>query len=161
LPNSALSRKRKGCLEEGAFYALLFWEGLIDPPPAPIRRRQTLFSVLLNASRGLQLQSIADPAAQAVLRDPIAYGLTQLLGEWKRDQGIEAFEYLSARSSEALVQVGVLTSAVFQSTPFDQVEITTELTADHASFLCHDNGQLHHFPLQQFLISGQLLWTAH
>ena len=72
---------------------------------------------------------------------------SQLLWEWMRDQGIEAFEYLSARSSDALVQVGVLTSAVFQSIPFDQVEITTELTADHASFLCHDNGQLHHFPL--------------
>lgn len=161
LPNSASSHNRKGCLVEGAFYALLFWEGLIDPPPAPIRRRQTLFPVLLNASRGLQLQCIADPAAQAVLREPIAYGATQLLGEWMRDQGIEAFEYLSARSSDALVQVGVLTSAVFQSTPFDQVEITTELTADHASFLCHDNGQLHHFPLQQFLISGQLPWAAH
>jgi hypothetical protein len=161
LPNSASSHNRKGCLVEGAFYALLFWEGLIDPPPAPIRRRQTLFPVLLNASRGLQLQSIADPAAQAVLRDPIAYGASQLLGEWMRDQGIEAFEYLSARSSDALGQVGVLTSAVFQSTPFDQVEITTELTADHASFLCHDNGQLHQFPLQQFLISGQLPWAAH
>ena len=78
-----------------------------------------------------------------------------------RDQGIGAFEYLSARSRDALVQVGVFTPAVFQSTPFDQVEITTELTTDHASFLCHDDGQLHHFPLQQFLISGQLPWAAH
>ena len=150
------SRSRKGCLVEGAFYALLFWEGLIDPPPAPIRRRQTLFAVLLKSSRGLQLQAIADAAAQAVLRDPTAYGPTQQLGAWMQDHGIEAFEYHSARSSDSLVQVGVLTPAAFQSTPFDHVEITAELSSDHVSFLCHDDGQLHPFPRAMFLIDGQL-----
>jgi hypothetical protein len=150
------SRSRGGSLVEGAYYALLFWDGLIDPPPAPIRRRQTLFSVLLNAARGLQLQAIADEGAQARLRDPLHYGPTQQLGEWMRDQGFEAFEYLSARSQDSLVQVGVLTPAVFHSTPFDQVEITTELTGDHVSFLCHDDDQLHHYPRELFLIDGQL-----
>jgi hypothetical protein len=52
---------------------------------APIRRRQTLFSVLLNASRGLRLQAIAAEAAQASLRDPLTYGPTQQLGAWMRD----------------------------------------------------------------------------
>ena len=150
------SRSRKGCLVEGAFYALLFWDGMVDPPSAPIRRRQTLFAVLLNAGRGLKLQTIADRAAQSTLQDPIAYGPTQQLGDWMREHGIGAFEYLSARSSEVIVQVGAFTPAIFQSTPFDQVEITTEFTADHASFLCHDNGQLHHFPRELFLIEGQL-----
>ena len=154
------SRSRNGCLVEGAFYALLFWEGLIDPPPAPIRRRQTLFSVLLDASRGLQLQTIADQAVQATLRDPIAYGPTQELGAWMREHGIEAFEYPSARSSDALVQVGVLTPAVFLSTPFDHVEITAEISADHVSFLCHDDGQLHPFPRDLFLVDGQLPLAA-
>jgi hypothetical protein len=79
------SRSRGGCLVEGAYDGLLFWEGLIDPPAAPIRRRQTLFSLLLNASRGLRLQAIAAEAAQASLRDPLAYGPTQQLGAWMRD----------------------------------------------------------------------------
>jgi hypothetical protein len=73
-----------------------------------------------------------------------------------RDHGIEAFEYPSARSSDALVQVGVLTPVVFQSTPFDHLEITAELSADHVSFLCHDDGQLHPFPRDLFLVDGQL-----
>jgi len=72
------SRSRSGSLEEGAYYALLFWEGLIDPPPVPIRRRQTLFSVLLETARGLQLQTISELAAQAILLDPSNYGPTQL-----------------------------------------------------------------------------------
>ncbi len=154
------SRSRSGSLVEGAFYALLFWEGLIDPPPAPIRRRQTLFSVLLNAARGLQLQAIADEGAQASLRDPMHYGPTQQLGEWMRDQGLEAFEYFSARSFESLVQVGVFTPKVFQTAPFDQVEITAEVTGEHASFLCHDNNLLHRYPRKQFLMDGQLQRAA-
>jgi hypothetical protein len=100
------SRSRLGSLVEGAFYALLFWEGFREPPKAPIRRRQTLFSVLLQTSRGRQLQVLADAAAQAALRDPRQYGPTQRLGSWMREEGIEAFEYLSARTREPLVQVG-------------------------------------------------------
>ena len=71
----------------------------------------------------------------ASLRDPLAYGPTQQLGAWMRDQGIGAFEYLSARSMDALVQVGVFSPEVFQSTRFDQVEISTEISADHTTFL--------------------------
>jgi hypothetical protein len=94
-----------------------------------------------------------------------------------RDQGIEAFEYLSACSSDALVQVAVLSPAVFQSTPCDQVEITAEfkaeitaefsadlsadLSADYAAFLCHDDGTLHHFLRDPFPIGGQLPGAAH
>lgn len=154
------SRSREGSLVEVAFYGLLFWEGLSSPPPVPIRRRQTLFSVELGTARGLQLQAIADSRTQAVLRDPAVYGPTQQLGEWMREQGIEAFEYLSARSSRDLLQVGVFTPHAFQSTPFDQVEITTEITGAHVSFLCHDDGQLHRYPRELFLIKGQLPMAA-
>ena len=79
----------------------------------------------LNASRGLRLQAIAAEAAQASLRDPLAYGPSQQLGARMRDQGIEAFEYFSA-----------------------------ELTADHTTFLCHDDGKLHRFGRELFLIDG-------
>jgi AraC-like DNA-binding protein len=56
------SRTRLGSLVEGAYDALLFWEGFSEPPKAPIRRRQSLFSVLLQTSRGLKLQDLADAA---------------------------------------------------------------------------------------------------
>jgi hypothetical protein len=86
-----------------------------------------------------------------------------------RDQGIEGFEYLNARSSDTFVQVAVLSRAVFQSTPCDQVGITAEITAefsadlsaDYAAFLCHDDGTLHHFLRDPFPIGGQLPGAAH
>ncbi len=81
--------------------------------------------MLLNASRGLQPQAIANSTAQASIRDPLAYGPSQQLGAWMRDQGIGAFEYFS-----------------------------TEISADHSTFLCHDDGKLHRFGRQLFLIDG-------
>jgi hypothetical protein len=62
---------------------------------------------------------------KATLRDPFAYGPTQQLGAWMRDQGIEAFENLSA-----------------------------VLTSDHTTFLCQDDVKLHRFGRELFLIDG-------
>jgi len=62
------SRSRGGTLVEGAYCGLLFREGLI-----------------------------ADATIQTRPRDPLSYGPTQQLGAWMRDQGIEAFAYLSTR----------------------------------------------------------------
>jgi hypothetical protein len=150
------SRTRIGSLVEWAYCAMLFLEGFSEPPKAPIRRRQTLFSVLLQTSRGLQLQDLAAAAAQAALRDPLHYGPTQRLGTWMREVGIEAFEALSARTSESLVQVGVFTPAALVSKPFDQVEVN----GDHASFLSHDDGSVHRFPRELFLVEGDLPQAA-
>jgi hypothetical protein len=148
------SCSRAGTLVEGAYYGLLFWEGLTQPPAAPIRRRQTLFSVLLGTRRGRRLQAIDDPEAQAALRHPSQYLPTQQLGTWMRESGIEAFEYLSARSTEPLVQVGVFTPTALRSTPFDQVDLSVEIQSDQASFLCHDDRSLHRFPREGFLVDG-------
>ena len=74
-----------------------------------------------------------------------------------REEGIEAFETLSALTHEPLVQVGVFTLAALVSTPFDQVEITGEVNGDHASFLSHDDGTVHRFPRELFLVEGELL----
>jgi hypothetical protein len=154
------SRSHAGSLVEGTYYALLFWEGMQAPPNSAIRRRQSLFSVLINTSRALQLQALPDDTAQSALRDPRQYGPTQRLGQWMREVGIEAFEYLSARCSEPLLQVGLFTPAALASTPFDQVEITCEINGVHASFLSHDDGTMHRFPRELFLVEGELPQAA-
>ncbi len=46
------------------------------------------------------------------------------------------------------------------STPFDQVEITGEVNGDHASFLSHDDGTVHRFPRDLFLVEGGLPQAA-
>ena len=154
------SRCRQGALVEGAYYGLLFWEGMAERPPERIRRRQTLFSVLIGSERGRRLQNLNDHAVQAALRHPSHYGHTQRLGSWMRAGGVEAFEYVSARSPAPLVQVSVFSPSALRSTPFDQLNITAEIRSDQASFLSHDDGQVHGFPRQQFLVDGVLPQAA-
>jgi hypothetical protein len=154
------SRCRQGALVEGAYYGLLFWEGMVKPPPGPIRRRQTLFSVLIGSKRGRMLQELYDPAVQAALGHPSHYGPTQRLGSWMREGGVEAFEYLSARSRQPLVQVGVFSPSALRSTPFDQLDLTAEIRSDQATFLSHDDGLVHAFPRQEFLVDGMLPQAA-
>ena len=150
------SRSRLGCLLEGAYDELVFQAGPKRPFPRSAAMRKTLFHVNVGTELGLQPQAVADAAAQAVLRDPLHDGPTQRLGTWMREEGIEAFETLSARTSELLVQVGVFTPAALVSTPFDRVEITGEVNGDHASFLSHDDGTVHRFPRELFLLEGEL-----
>jgi hypothetical protein len=102
---------------EGAYSGLLFLEGMAKQPPEPIRRRQTLFSVLIGSERGRRLQEQSEPAVQAALRHPSHYGTTQHLGRWMREGGVEAFEYLSARSRQPLAQVQLFSPSALQSTP--------------------------------------------
>jgi hypothetical protein len=88
-------------------------------------------------------------------RHPSHYGPTQRLGSWMRDGGVEAFEDLSVRSRQPLVQVGLFSPSTLCSTLFDQVDLTAEIRSDQATFLSHD-GQVHAFPRQQFLVDGVL-----
>jgi hypothetical protein len=154
------SRCRQGALVEGAYYGLLFLEGMAKQPAEPIRRRQTLFSVLIGSVRGRRLQELNDPAVQGTLRHPSHYGPTQHLGRWMREGGVEAFEYFSARSRQALVQVGLFSPSALCSTPFDQVDLTAEIRSDQASFLSHDDGLVQTFPRQDFLVGGVLPQAA-
>jgi len=133
------SRCRSGSLVEGAYYALLFWEGLIDPPRHRFSGGRRCFSVVIQTRRGLQLQAIAEcghpgrPPRSDSLRVHAASG-----GMDSRS-GVEVFEYLSARSSEALVQVGVFTPSVFQSPPLIRWTSPAEVTAEPHFILCHDD----------------------
>jgi|688.fasta_scaffold03940_4 hypothetical protein len=46
------------------------------------------------------------------------------------------------------------TPAMFQSTAFNQVEISAELRPDQTTFLCHEDGKLYCFWRELFLIDG-------
>ncbi|MEI6616235.1 MAG: hypothetical protein WCL59_06605 [Cyanobium sp. ELA507] len=77
-----------------------------------------------------------------------------------REGGVEAFDYRSARSRQHLVQVGLFSPSVLRSNPFDQLDLTAEVRSAQATFLSHDNGQVHALPRQQFLVDGMLPHAA-
>jgi len=59
-----------------------------------------------------------------------------------------------------LVQVGLFCPSALRSTPFDQLDLTAEIRSDQATFLSHDDGQVHAFPRQEFQVDGVLPQAA-
>lgn len=150
------SRSRQGCLQEGAYYELVFQHGPEVPFPRAASMRKTLFHVEVSTAQGLQLQRQKGVALQRRLRDPMDYSFCQSLGQQMREAGIQAFEYLSARSQEPVVQFAALSCGVFTSTPFDQVEVQQEASREAVGFRCLDDNRVHHFRIDQFLVDGVL-----
>lgn len=150
------SRSRLGCLQEGAYYELVFQNGPEVPFPRPASMRKTLFHVQVSTAQGLKLHRQGGAALQRQLRDPVNYLFCQRLGQQMREAGIEAFEYHSARSQEPVLQFGALSCGVFASTPFDQVEVQLEANNSEVGFRCFDDNSVHHFSIEQFLVGGQL-----
>jgi hypothetical protein len=150
------SRSRYGCLLEGAYYELVFQDGLEQPFPRSSAMRKTLFHVEVSTARGLMLQKQGNRSLQARLRDPVNSHFCQEIGQQMREAGIEAFEYHSARSEEDVVQLGAISCCVFASTPFDQVGVQVEASREEVSFRCLDDNTVHHFWRHRFEINEEL-----
>ena len=144
-------------LAESAYYRFVFWSGMAEPPAAPLDTRHTLFSASIATNRGLQLQHAPFDEFTDGLRDRRFYGATQALGSAMRDAGIEAFEYRSARDPQQGLNVALFTPAAFDSRRPDILdEWLCQTRADHVTYYSRHGGGVRDFPLQSFLVDGEL-----
>ena len=151
------ARTRDTVLAEGAYYRFVFWSGMATPPPAPLDTRHTLFSVAIGTRRGLQLQHAPFEAHAAALLDRRHYGATQALGSAMRDAGIEAFEYRSARDPRRGLNVALFTpDALAAAKPDILDEWLCQTTAERVSYYSRPGGGICEFPLDTFLVDGEL-----
>lgn len=141
-------------LAERAFHALRLLEGSPLPEGKVIQRQQTSFHVEIAAERGLQLQHCLSAAALAEVTDPCSYQASQALGRQLRQLDVEAFEVPSARASGESPCVGVLTPAVFTSTPFDLQDWALEIRPDGVTFASFGLRQVITLLREQFLVEG-------
>jgi hypothetical protein len=100
-------------------------------------------------------------AVMQCARDPVNSGFCQGVGTEMREAGIEAFEYHSARSGEAVVQVGVSSCCLFIGTPFDRVEVQLEANRHDVMFRCLDDNTVHYVQRHQFEGNGELARSLH
>ena len=96
-------------LAESAYYRFVFWQGMREPPPVPLRTQHTLFGARLRARRGYALQLPPFATFREVLASRDDYGPTQQLGRALRDAGADAVEYVSARDAHGGLNVALYT----------------------------------------------------
>lgn len=145
-------------LTETAYYRFVFWEGMRTPPPSGrLITQHTAFGARYKSPRGLRLQSPPFDTFESQLRNREDYTATQRLGSAMRDAGIEAFEYLCARTRLRAVNVGLFTPrALIGKQPLQPNTWLCETRTEQVSFRAAAGGQFHTFPRTNFLVDGTL-----
>ncbi len=144
-------------LAEAAYYRFWFWRGMTVPPPSQqFITQHTVFRAGYDTAYGLRLQAPPFDAHADVLRSPDDYTETQALGAELRAAGVRAFEYRSARDTEAGINVAVISPDVFapRHRILGREEWTCTTTPTRVSFANVAQRTTQEFPLEQFLVAG-------
>lgn len=143
---------------ELAFYRFRFFHDMETPPPR-LTTRHLLFAFDYQTQSGLDLPAVADPALQSQLNSPNDYRVTQALGSWARDRGLEAIRYYSARTISAECNLALLVPQLIRSAPRPQFNFSVTVSAQRVSIT---TGALApksfdtDLTLEQFLVEGEL-----
>lgn len=91
-----LSETREALEAEAAFYAYKFYEDMLSPPPAPLRREYTVLLVKVDAQLMVDVATLPDMES---LVAPESWVFSQEFGKRVREAGCELIRYPSARIS--------------------------------------------------------------
>ncbi len=142
---------------EAAYYRFVLWAGMATPPRRPVRSEHTLYRVRYQTDWGLKLQAEPFAPQKRILTSPTAYTETQALGTAMRAAGVLAFEFVSARDVNAGINVGLYTPEVFASGEVTNLQQwLCEVDGKVTRFLSLSAHVVEHYPLEQFLVEGQL-----
>ena len=137
---------------ETAYYRFFFWRGMVDASPSgKFLTEHTVFHVGYYSTKGLKLQNLPFSKFESELTNPSRYKITQQLGSDMRMNGIDIFEYVSARDNDHGINIGLFNPGAFVAEkPKDQQQWLCETTAEKVSFSIK-NGKLYSYPLGSFL----------
>lgn len=148
----------KTTLAESAYYRFVFWYSINNTPiKNTITSSHTLFCVNYSSTQGIRLHTVPFNQYQQQLTHPQDYSATQQLGSAMRAAQVNVFEYISARDPDKNVCVGLFThQALTQKKPSDMTQWLCELSAQEVAFKQMGNSEIIRFPLDNFLIAGDL-----
>jgi len=149
------SRKLSTVLSETAYYRLYFWLGMTEPPPsAKLTTQHTAFSARVSTTQGLQLQNTPFSTHKDKLANKSSYSDTQLLGTLMRDNGIKAFEFVSARDLDEGLNIALFTpDALHGKSPTSTKPLLCTTDSEGVAFIYNKN-KLIKFPLHTFMENG-------
>lgn len=143
-------------LGEAAYYRFVFWYSMETPATGVLRSEHSLFSGEYATEYGVRLQAPPCDSHHDRLAHPEDYCATQALGSDLRENGVEAFEYPSARHAEGCC-VALFTPAALASTrPREVTRWLCEVHEDRVLFKGFEGSQVQTFALDDYLYQGRL-----
>lgn len=121
---------------ETAYYRLRFWQGMSVPPPSGVLITQhDSFRANYACATGARLQEPPWSQWQEPLTHRRDYSMSQAAGSWLRQQGIEGFEFQSARCPLKGINVALFKpEGLCSETPMDMQPWLCETTANSVAF---------------------------
>jgi hypothetical protein len=108
------SKDLSAALAETAYYRFVFWSGMEIPPPGgSLTTELTAFGAHYGIAQGLRLYEQPFLPFDERLTDARNYSVTQELGSNMRAQGIEGFEYRSARDPHNGINIALFYPKAF------------------------------------------------
>ena len=152
------AEEQRTAFAEVSYYRLLFLEGT-SANLGMLETELTSFTASVKTERGADLTRDPFAAYAEQLRSPSDYRATQQLGTAMREDGVEAFRYLSARDVDAGVAIGVIAPAAFGRRQPKSLETWhCVATRDVVEFVRRDYfaRASWSFAREQFLVAGAL-----
>jgi hypothetical protein len=145
-------------LAESAFYRLLHLTSMDGKAPKnSMRSEHTVFSVGFASDLGVKLQNPPFDTCRDQLVHPQEYTVTQKLGADMRDNGIQVFEYTSARSLKEATCVALYTPAPFiESRPASMEQWLCETSLEGVAFKKAGDLTPVYYEAKQFMLDGKL-----
>ncbi len=144
-------------LAEMAYYRLVFWSGMIEPPPAGcLSTEHTLFAARYVSDRGMSLHLAPCDEHRERLTNPKSYRETQQLGSEMRAAGVELFIYRSARDPEGGLNIGLFNADPFTLPgPLWKQAWLCDTREETVSFYSKSRGMFV-YQRELFLVGGEL-----
>lgn len=99
---------------EAACYRFKFWHDMVEKPVKHLLSHHSIFSARYSSSKAIELNKDPFSDYSDLLTHPTDYNTTQKLGTSMREQGIEAFHFLSARHKNG-INVALLSAKTLKS----------------------------------------------
>lgn len=149
-------------LAESAYYRFIFWYSIETAAPKnSLRSQHSLLSVGYSSTKAVALHQPPFSAYSTELTAKTNYLHSQQLGTAMRSAGVELFEYQSARDPNQGICVSLFSPKAFNSTKPDHTSPwLCELCADLVVFKQQGEAELYEYPLELFLLDGQLPWPG-
>lgn len=150
------SRSLPAALAETAYYRLYFWYGMEKPPrSAQLTTQHTAFTADIFTAKGLQLQLPPFLAYRQQLTNKSSYRHTQPLGTAMREQGIKAFEFISARDREEGINVALFYPQVLKSQKPTSMNAVLCATSDAGVEFIDEEKRVFQFVAEYFEEAGR------
>jgi hypothetical protein len=149
-------------LAESAYYRFIFWYSIeAAAPKTSLRSQHSLLSVGYSSSKAVALHQPPFSTYSAELTAKTNYQHSQQLGTAMRNAGVELFEYQSARDPNQGICVGLFSPKAFTSTKPDHTSLwLCEINAGLVVFKQQGEAELYQYPLELFLLNGELPWPG-